>query len=58
MDNSKITTEDAPQYQKDLKNFVDSMTEDDWHGDKPIEEKWLKDFVDEMDPGDFDNRKD
>ena len=24
-----------PQYKEDLKNFVDSMTEEDWHGDEP-----------------------
>lgn len=66
MNKSKITTEDAPQYQKDLKNFVDSMTEDGWRGDEnkedkkavDVEEKWLQDFVDSMDPEDFDNRKD
>lgn len=59
MDDSKITAENAPQYQKDLKQFVDSMTEEDWHGDEPedkspesveTEKQWLKDFVDECNP--------
>lgn len=58
MNKSEITTEDAPQYQKDLKQFVDSMTEDDWHGDKDeedkesvdVEKQWLHDWVDSMEP--------
>jgi len=34
MDNSKITTEDAPQYEEDLKNFVDSMEPEDFDNRK------------------------
>ena len=58
MDDSKITAENAPQYQKDLRQFVDSMTEEDWHGDEPedkspeaVEPEYKKDihgFVDSM----------
>lgn len=49
MNNSKLQVEDAPQYQKDLKQFVDSMTEDDWHGED-VEKQWLHDWVDSMEP--------
>ena len=58
MNKSNITTENAPQYQKDLKQFVGSMTEDDWHGDDEdksteavdVEKQWLHDWVDSMEP--------